>query len=163
MVTENPDATTTTEKVVVLTRVFDAPRDLVWKMWTDPKHVAVWWGPRHFTNPRCEWDARPGGKIRVDMQGPRGTPYAGTYPMTGEFREVVQRERLVFISRAGDDADPGIEAETTVTFKEAGGKTEVTVRSVVLRSKPEFAEALAGMEEGWAESLDKLAEHLAQT
>src|SRR4051812_13276105 len=77
---------------IVFTRIFDAPRELVFKVWTDPQHIAQWWGPHRFTNPRCEWDARPGGKIHVDMRGPDGT----VYPMAGEFREVVEPQRLVF-------------------------------------------------------------------
>jgi uncharacterized protein YndB with AHSA1/START domain len=60
---------------LVITRIFDAPRELVWKAWTDPKHVDQWWGPHGFTNPLCEWDARPGVKILVHMRGPKGSPF----------------------------------------------------------------------------------------
>jgi uncharacterized protein YndB with AHSA1/START domain len=67
------------EQELVLTRVFDAPRELVFKVWTDPKHLARWWGPRGFTNPVCELDLRPGGAILIHMRGPDGT----VYPMTG--------------------------------------------------------------------------------
>ena len=55
---------------VAFTRVFDAPRRLVFQVWTDPRHLAQWWGPRGFTNPRCEWEARPGAPIHIDMRGP---------------------------------------------------------------------------------------------
>ena len=64
--------------------VYDAPRALVFKMWIEPKHMAQWWGPKGFTNPRCELDARVGGKIHIDMRAPDGT----VYPMSGTFREV---------------------------------------------------------------------------
>jgi len=166
MITENRDTTATSEqKVVVLTRVYDAPRELVYKMWTDPKHVKQWWGPRDFTIPRCELDVRPGGAIRIDMQGPAGTPFAGVFPTTGVFREVVEPERLVFSETAflEEHGDPAIEGLTTVTFEEENGKTKVTVHSAIVWAKPEAADAVAGMEAGWAEQLDKLAEYLAKT
>jgi uncharacterized protein YndB with AHSA1/START domain len=63
------------DQELIITRVFDAPRKLVFKAWTDPKHVAQWWGPNGFTNPVCELDVRPGGAIRIDMHGPDGTIY----------------------------------------------------------------------------------------
>ena len=85
---------------LVLTRVFDAPRELVFKAWTDAKRVAQWWGPHQFTNPVCELDARPGGAIRIHMRGPDGT----VYPMTGVYQEVVEPERIVFTSAALDAA-----------------------------------------------------------
>ena len=84
---------------LVLTRVFDAPRDLVWKVWTDPAHIQQWWGPKGFTNPRCEWNARSKGSIRIDMRGPDGA----IYPMSGTFQELVEPERIVFFSSALDD------------------------------------------------------------
>jgi uncharacterized protein YndB with AHSA1/START domain len=64
-------ATREKEHELVLTRLFDAPRELVWKVWTDPKHVARWWRPHGFTNPVCELDVRPGGALRIHMRRPR--------------------------------------------------------------------------------------------
>src|SRR5260370_40570020 len=78
------------EQDLVLTRVFDAPRELVFKVWTNPKHVAQWWGPHGFTNPVCELDLRPGGAILIHMRGANGI----VYPMTGVYQEVVEPERL---------------------------------------------------------------------
>jgi Activator of Hsp90 ATPase homolog 1-like protein len=75
------------EQELVLTRVFDAPRELVFKAWTDPKCVAQWWRPRGFTNPVCEVDVRPGGAIRIHMRGPDGT----VYPMTGVYQIGMRR------------------------------------------------------------------------
>src|ERR1700688_4411146 len=99
------------DREVVFTRVFDAPRGLVFKVWTDPKHVAQWWGPHGFTNPVCELDARPGGAIRIHMRGPDGT----IYPMTGVYREIVEPERLVFTSVPLDkNGDPLFEVLNTV-------------------------------------------------
>lgn len=145
--------------VMTLTRTFDAPRDLVFKVWTDPKHLAQWWGPHHFTNPVCELDVRPGGAIRIDMRGPDGN----VYPMTGEYQEIVAPERLVFLSAVPGEAGNSLfEVLTTVTFSEQDGKTTQTVEARVVKSSDEAAPYLAGMEQGWTQSLERLEEHLAQ-
>jgi len=143
---------------LVLTRIFDAPRELVFKAWTDPKIVAQWWGPHRFTNPVCELDARPGGAIRIHMRGPDGT----VYPMTGTYQEIVEPERIVFTSAALDAAgNPMFELLTTVTFAEEGGKTKQILRTRVIKSTAEAAPYLAGMEAGWTQSLDRLTAYLA--
>jgi uncharacterized protein YndB with AHSA1/START domain len=159
MAVRNSPATKPTEREIVITRIFDAPRELVFKAWIDPKHVARWWGPQGFTNPVCELDARPGGAIHIHMRGPDGV----VYPMKGVFREVVEPERLVFTTSAFEDEEgqPQLEGLTTVTFVEHEGKTKLTLHAVA-RGTPEAAAALAGMEEGWSQSLDKLAGHLAK-
>jgi uncharacterized protein YndB with AHSA1/START domain len=150
-----------TQKELVLTRVFDAPRDLVFAAWTDPAHVSQWWAPHMFTIPHCELDVRPGGALRVDMAWPDGT----VVPSKGEYREVVPPERLVFTtSTLFDDAGvPALEALNTVTFTDLDGKTEVTLHAAVIKADPEAAFALAGMEQGWTESLERLATQLQQT
>ena len=146
------------EATVTITRVFDAPRALVWAAWTDPKQMAQWWGPRHFTNPACELDVRVGGKIRIDMCGPDGT----IYPMTGTFRDVFVPARLVFMAEARDHAGKALlESLTTVTFVEEGGKTKLTVHAHAVGLAPIAPQMLAGMEAGWAQSIDKLDELLA--
>ena len=146
------------EQELVFTRVFDAPRKLVFKAWSDPKCVAVWWGPRHFTNPVCELDARPGGAIRIHMRAPDGT----VYPMTGRFQEVVEPERIVFTSAALDDkGNPMFEVLTAVTFAEQGGQTKQTMRACVIKMTPQAAPYLAGMEQGWTESLERLTGYVA--
>jgi uncharacterized protein YndB with AHSA1/START domain len=144
---------------VVITRILDAPRALVFAAWTDPAQVAQWWSPYGFTNPVCEVDARPGGAFLVHMRGPDGV----VYPDKGVFQEVVAPERLVFTSSAMEDetGNPQLEAITTVTFEEHDGKTKLTVQSVVVKATPAVAGALAGMEVGWSQSLAKLAEYLA--
>jgi uncharacterized protein YndB with AHSA1/START domain len=150
MTTQND--TTTTPGNILLTRVFNAPRDLVFKAWTEPVHLARWWGPHDFTNPRCEWDLRPGGKIHVDMRAPDGT----VYPMFGEYREIVEPERLVFTAGALDaDGRRLFEMLNTVTFAEAGGKTTVTLRTELLNVLPEAAHYLGGHHEGWSQSLER--------
>ena len=139
---------------LVLTRIFDAPRSLVWKAWTDPKHVAQWWGPQGFTNPVCELDVRPGGAIRIDMRAPDGT----VYPMTGIYREIVKPDRLVFTSYALDAADkPMFEVLNTVMFAEQDGKTTLTVQARVINKTTVAERYLAGMEQGWTQSLERLA------
>jgi uncharacterized protein YndB with AHSA1/START domain len=142
------------KRELVITRVFDAPRELVFKAWTDPKHMARWWGPKGFTNPVCDLDVRPGGAIRIDMAAPNGV----VYPMGGVYREIVEPERLVFTSTALDDEQgiPGLENLNTITFAEHNGKTKLTLHVVVLKAAPEAAGALAGMEEGWTQSLERL-------
>jgi uncharacterized protein YndB with AHSA1/START domain len=157
-------ATTTTAaaqaaQTLVITRVFDAPRALVWKVWTDPVHLARWWGPKDFTNPVCEVDLQPGGTLNIVMRGPDGVDY----PMTGVFREIVEPERLVFSARVDDDAaDVHLEVLTTVTLAEQGAMTRLTMRAEVVRATPAAAPMLAGMDEGWNQSLDRLDAYLAE-
>ena len=128
-------------------------------MWTDPKHRAQWWGPKGFTNPICELDARPGGKIRIVMRGPKGSDYDKDFPMPGTSRAVVPNERLVFMAVAEDDAGNHlIESLTRVTFEEQGGKTKLTLHASAIGLARIAVQMLAGMEAGWSGSLDKLAE-----
>jgi len=119
------------------------------------------WGPKRFTNPLCEWDARVGGAIRVDMRGPDGN----VYPMGGAFREIVPPERLVFTTTAyfDNESNPMLENLNSVTFEEHEGGTRMTLHVVVLKATPEAEKPLAGMKEGWSSSLDKLAELIAKT
>jgi uncharacterized protein YndB with AHSA1/START domain len=147
------------EREVVITRVFDAPRSLVFRMWTDPKHVARWWGPNGFTNPVCEMDVRPGGAIRIVMRAPDGVEY----PMTGVFREIVEPERLVFTNAPVDeDGKPLLDGITTVTFAEHGGKTKLTVQMRAVGLHARAVRMIEGMEAGWTQSIDRLAAHVAR-
>jgi uncharacterized protein YndB with AHSA1/START domain len=144
----------------VMTRVFDAPRELVFQAWTDPKHLAQWWGPRGFTNPVCEWDARPGGKIYDVMRAPNGQDF----PMGGEFREIVPPEKLVILCGALDEKGKLLfEFLHTVTFAEEKGKTKMTLHSRVLKTTPDANKYIGGFEMGMGSSLERLAELLAQT
>ena len=143
------------ERTVTLTRVFDASRDLVWRAWTDPKHLAQWFGPRGFTSSVPELDVRVGGALRIVMHGPDGSDY----PMKGVFREVVPPERLVFSNIAVDnDGNHLLEGETTVVLEEQGGKTRLTLTTHAKGLVPVAPQMLAGMEAGWSQSLDKMAE-----
>jgi uncharacterized protein YndB with AHSA1/START domain len=141
------------EGTVTITRTFNAPRALVWKCWTDSAHMAQWFGPKGFTNPICEVDARVGGNLRIVMRGPDGNDY----PTKGVFREVVAPERLVFSNIAVDkDGHHLLEGETTVTFAEHGGKTTLTLLTHAVGLVPLAQQMLAGMEAGWTQSIDKL-------
>src|SRR5258708_3567492 len=122
---------TNEEQELVLTREFEAPRELVFKVWTDPKHVAQWWGPRGFTNPVCELDLRPAGAILIHMRGPDGT----VYPMTGVYQEIVEPERLVVTSAALDAAcHPMVEMLTTLTFRDLREQQKQILRARLRKS-----------------------------
>ena len=144
---------------LTLTRVLDAPREVVWEAWTDPQQLAQWWGPHGFTAPSVELDVRPGGQLRIDMQGPDGT----IYPAVGEFNEVAEHERLVLTTRAVDgDGQTLIEARSTVTLEDDGGKTKLTVEVEVVHVAPGAEEAAAGAEEGWNQTLDRLVAFVSE-
>lgn len=140
---------------VTLTRTFDAPRALVWKAWTDPQMMALWWGPKGFINPVCEMDVRAGGKMQIHMQAPDGT----VHPLTATFDEVAEPECLVFRAVALDQANrPLLESLTTVTFHDVGGKTKVIVHASAAPIEPVATDMLRGMNEGWSQSLERLAD-----
>lgn len=144
---------------LTIIRVYDTRRDLLFDVWTDPQHVAQWWGPRGFTSEVHEWDAQPGGAMHLEMVGPDGVRHA----MRGEFHEVAAPERLTFTAGALYDEHgvPALEAHNTVTFDDdEDGSTTMTLTIVVTRATEEAAESLAGMEVGWNQTLDRLAEHL---
>ena len=142
---------------VNITRIIDAPRELVFRMWTDPAHMARWWGPQDFTNPVCELDVRVGGAIRIHMRAPDGA----VHPMSGTFVEIVPPERLVFTAVAEDAAGkPLLEAHTAVTFEDHDGRTRLTVVAHAVGIAPVSVQMLAGMEAGWTQSLARLADIL---
>jgi uncharacterized protein YndB with AHSA1/START domain len=146
------------EGTVEIIRVFDAPRALVWRAWSDPKMLAQWFGPRGFTSSVPTWDLRVGGALRIVMHGPDGNDY----PMKGVFREVVAPERLVFSNIAIDkDGNHLLEGETTVIFSELGGKTKMVLKTHAVGRVAIAKQMLAGMEMGWKQSIDKLAELVA--
>lgn len=153
-----------TNKELTLNRTFDAPRDIVWKYWTDQSLVQQWWGPDFVTNPTCVWDAKPEGNIHIVMlAGKELGPLSGQeWPMTGKFLEVVAPEKLVFTANAIMDGKPILEHTTTVTLDEVDGKTRMSVHVVVTMATPEAEMALKGMEQGWNQQLDKLVDAVAK-
>ncbi len=142
-----------------ITREFAAPRELVFKACTDPNHLAQWWGPKGFSNPVCEWEARPGGKIYVVMRSPDGTDY----PMGGEVREVAPPEKLVTVTGALDEQGKFLfEFLHTMTLTEHNGKTTLTMHSRVISATADAGRYIGGFEMGMTLSLERLSEHLAQ-
>jgi uncharacterized protein YndB with AHSA1/START domain len=142
---------------LTITHVVNAPPAFAFKVWTDPSHLAKWWGPKGFTNPVCEIDVRPGGAILIHMCGPDGT----VYPMSGEYREIIEPEKLVFVSSALEkNGNPLFEVLNTITFVEMGVSTKLIMHARVSNIKPEGAPHIAGMEEGWRQSIVRLEEYV---
>ena len=141
------------ELVLLLTRTFDAPRQLVFKAWTAPEHVMRWWGPHGFKVISCEMDVRAGGTWRIHMRGPRGQDDRQHLV----YREIIEPERIVF-SYAFEDAmgKPGHETTVTVEFAELGSKTELTLHQAIF----ETAEVRNDHVSGWGGALDHFAEYL---
>jgi uncharacterized protein YndB with AHSA1/START domain len=138
---------------LTMTRIYDEPREFVFKAWIDPELLAQWWGPEGFVS-EVAVNARPGGQLRMDMRGPDGS----IYPNRGVFHEVVEPEKLEFTTGFWDEAgNIQMEERTTVTFEEYNGKTKLTVHTVVVRCSPGLSEMLKGLETGWRQSLDRLA------
>ena len=141
----------------IITREYDAPRELVWQACTEARHLARWWGPRGFSAPVCQWDARPGNKIHVVMRAPNGTDY----PMGGEFHEVAPPERLVTTTGALDaEGRLLFEIRHTLTLAERHGRTKLTMHSRVVRTTPGAGQYIGGFEAGMTQSLERLADVL---
>jgi len=139
---------------IVIQRVFDAPRSLVFEAWTKPEHLARWWGPRDLTLAVCEMDFRPGGAWRFVLRAPDGSDYG----FDGEYREILPPERLVYTFRF--DGAPGAEAVETLTFVEKDGKTTLTNTMLHTSVENRDAHVRSGMEEGVLQTMDRLAELL---
>jgi uncharacterized protein YndB with AHSA1/START domain len=165
MAIRNDPGTEASGQELVITRVFDAPPDLVFKAWTEPEHFVQWWGPRGFTTPVCDIDLRPGGNLRFCMRSPEGADiWCG-----GVFQEITPPSRLAFIdyftdqqgnrvspTQYGTSADFPEQALVSVSFEDEGGKTRMTLRHSIAATLPEFE----GAQEGWSQSLDRLADYL---
>jgi uncharacterized protein YndB with AHSA1/START domain len=148
-----------TGREFTITREFNAPPEAVFNAWTDPKLLALWWGPKGFTNPVCEWDVRPGGKIHDVMRAPDGAEH----PMGGKFHEIVEPERIVLSCGALDEkGDLLFEFLHTVTFVEHKGKTKLTVHSRVLNTTAEANKYIGGFEAGMTSSLERITDLVAQ-
>ncbi|MGJ4746603.1 SRPBCC family protein [Leptospira sp. SA-E8] len=141
-------------KEIIGVKVFDAPRELVWEAWTDPKQVAIWWGPNGFTNTIHEMSVKPGGIWRFMMHGPDGTDY----PNHIQYIEVVKPEKLVYDH--GDDANPK-QFHVVVLFEEEGPKTKITMRTT-FSSEEEAKEIAKYAVDGLKETLGRLQEFLAK-
>ena len=166
MTAKNNPVSETTQQELVITRIFDAPRELVWKAWTEPEHMMRWWGPENFTSPVCKIDLRVGGKYLNCMKSPEGQDFWST----GVYREIVPLERIVFTDSFADEhgnivsaahygmeGDIPLEMLVTVTFEDLDGKTRMTLKHTGFQvgEMSDMAEA------GWNQSFDKLAATLS--
>jgi uncharacterized protein YndB with AHSA1/START domain len=141
--------------VIVITRMFDAPRERVWKAITDPKHVGQWYGGQGFTNPVCEMDVRPGGIWRQVMQAPNGAQFT----INSVFLEVVEPERLVWTTTKDENRNPAPPtAVNTVTLEERGVQTKWTL--VARFNSIEERDITAGM--GFGHMISQSAERMAE-
>ena len=167
MAEKNSDSTTISDREIVITRVLNAPRELVFKAWTQPEHMMRWFAPKGCTTPFCTIDLRVGGFFHYCMRLPEGQEIWGI----GVYREIVEPERIVYTDRFADAAgntvppahygmSPGHPPETlvTVTFVDHDGKTKLTLR----HSIPKSVEEREGTQQGWIDMLDRLAEDLAK-
>ena len=155
------------DRELVITRIFAAPRELVWKAFTECERLMRWWGPKGFTLPVCKIDLRVGGVFHYCMRSPEGQDYWNT----GVYREIVEPERIVYTDSFSDAAgnvvpashygmsgDWSLELLVTVTFEEHEGKTKLTLRHIGIPA----GEDSDLTEAGWNETFDKLAEDLAK-
>ena len=141
---------------IIAVREFDAPRELVFAVWSDPQHLAQWWGPNGFTTTTSAFDARPGGVWRFVMHGPDGRDYQNRIT----YDEIVKPERLVYSHGGGEDVEP-VRFKVTVTFDAIGGRTRLTMR-MLFPSAAERARVIKeyGADKGLVQTLTRLAEHL---
>jgi len=144
------------DREIVMARVFDAPRELVFKAYTDPNLIPQWWGPRGDTTSVDKMDVRPGGVWRYVHRRPDGNEHA----FNGVYREIVPPERLVYTFEF--EGMPGHVLLETVTFEEHDGKTTLTDTALFQTVEDRDGMLKSGMEEGAAESLDRLEELLAK-
>jgi uncharacterized protein YndB with AHSA1/START domain len=146
------------DRTIVTTRVFDAPRELVFAAWTDPRHLVQWWGPDGFTTTTRSIDVRPGGVWRFIMHGPDGRDYENRIT----YHEIVRPERLTYSHDGGEDesVEP-VEFHTTVTFEDIGGRTRLTMHALFPSAAMRDRVAKEyGAVEGARQHLERLAAHL---
>lgn len=156
----NTMTTQTSDREIVITRLLNAPRELVWKAWTDPKHLINWWGPTGFTNTFQEVNIKPGGVWRFIMHGPDGTDY----PNTVIFEKIVEPELLVYSHGHGDgqENDPS-QFHVTVTFEAQGNKTNLIMRSIFKTAEVrDMVVREYGAIEGGNQTVDRLEEELGK-
>ena len=151
MNTKHNDKTNTADREIVTTRVLNAPRELVFKAWTDPDQLVQWWGPKGFTNTFHEFDMRPGGIWRFVMHGPDGVDYKNE----SVFVEVVKPERIVFRHVSGP------QFQVTATFAEQAGKTKLTFQ-MLFETAAECDKVKVYAVEANNQNLDRLEAQLAK-
>lgn len=153
---KNETQASTTDREVIMSRVFDAPRELVFDAWTMPGHADKWWGPRGFRTTTHEINVAPGGTWHYTMHGPDGTDY----PNIVVFDEVLRPELLAYRHGSGAENDPHA-FQVRVTFEDQGGRTLLTMSSVFPSSEAlRFVVENYGAIEGGKQTLDRLGEFL---
>jgi uncharacterized protein YndB with AHSA1/START domain len=144
------------DRELAYVRIYDAPRELVFEAWTNPKHLVKWWGPNGFTITTRSIDVRPGGVWRFVMHGPDGRDYENRIT----YEEIVKPERLVYSHGGGDDVEP-VQFQTTVIFENQEGKTKLTMRAIFpTAAERDRVVKEYGAIEGAHQHLARLAEHL---
>jgi uncharacterized protein YndB with AHSA1/START domain len=165
MTNKNESTSTQSDREIIITRIFKAKRDLVFQVWTEPKHITQWWGPKDFTTTVTEMDFRPGGTWRYIMRAPDGTEY----PAKGVFREIVPPERIV----TSDEFDEGFEkvfkadipsrlTVVTAIFEDLGDKTRLTLQIMHSTAEDRRKHEEMGVIAGWNSSFDCMDEYLAK-
>jgi uncharacterized protein YndB with AHSA1/START domain len=150
------DDASTADREIVIERTVNAPRELVWRAWTEADQIAKWWGPNGFTTTIHAMDVRVGGAWRFIMHGPDGTDY----PNKIVYREIVKPERLVYDHGEDNDA-PSSSFRSTVTFVAQGRKTKVTMRALFASAEARAATLKFGAIEGGEQTLARLDHHVA--
>jgi uncharacterized protein YndB with AHSA1/START domain len=152
--TTKDKAATTSDRELVLTRLINAPREKVYRAWTDPKLIKQWNVPSPWTITVAETDVRPGGSSLIVMRSPEGTEY----PNSGVYLEVVKNERLVFTDAYTKAWEPSEKPFMTVilTFEDMGGKTKYTARALHWTVADREAHEKMGFHEGWGKCTDQL-------
>lgn len=146
--------TTPSDREIMITRTFDAPRKLVFEAHTSAEHMKNWWGPRQYEIPVCEVDFRSGGKWHIVHRGPEGEEYG----FSGEYREIVPHERIVWTFEF--DGMPGHVSVETLTFEERDGKTILTGTSLFDSKEDRDGMLGSDMESGASETYERLDEYL---
>ena len=144
------------DREILITRLFDAPRELVFKAHTDPALIPLWWGPRSMTTIVDQMEVQPGGKYRFTQRTQDGSEYV----FHGEYREIAPYERLVQTFEF--EGAPGPDVLETMTFEEQDGKTKLTVLDVCPTQEVRDGILASGMEWGLNESYERLSELLAE-
>ena len=162
MLKPNDSTETQSDRQIVITRVFNAPRELVFQAWTEPKHIEQWFGPKGFTTRVTEMDLRPGGQWCYVMIGPDGTEY----PSKGVFREIVPPERIVTSDEFGEGIEKVLDVDlpqgmvTTAIFEDLDGKTKLTLQIMHPSASDRRKHEEMGVVAGWNSSFDCLDEYL---
>ena len=172
MAANSKETTAPSDLEFVITRVFDAPRELIWKAWTERERLMQWFGPTGFTMPTAKLDFRPGGVFHYCLRSPDGKAMWGKFV----YREIVAPERIILVNSFSDEEGNltrhprsptwPLEMLSTTTFAEHVGRTTMTVQWAPLNAieaeRKTFDTSHEDMQKGWTGTLDQLAEHLAK-